>query len=440
LNFTSEIISGQRYSRQDMAAALMVCAVLVVAVLFPENFISGLPLIGTQRSYPLTLMLPFIAVFSAAYIVASQRLLRPRKVDALVLLFFIFLLARNVVGPETLATGKYVIYGLGVYYVTSLVVARRASSVWLIIYTIVGLIAVTAIYGLVEYAFQENLIYHQYVSQSVPEPRVGLHRLASFLAHPVPYGAFLIQAMPFSMLAWYMGSSSKIRVVAMAATLLGVIALFFTYSKGSWIVATMLALGSLFLIPAGRTRKFALPAVIIAGILALTAVIFWQQIRSEIEARANTSIDIRLSSWDGAVEGIRKNPVFGVGLKQGGEELKNYVDPLFYEGLGTSLPVDNYYLNLILEEGLVGFLIWAIMLALIIFEGIKVMRARGPGGPWALAAFASLVGICFNSITFESMHIWPNFVIFWMAAGFLHGIAWGNAPAAEKAAGRTVAA
>ncbi|MHB1270936.1 MAG: O-antigen ligase family protein [Thermoleophilia bacterium] len=422
----NEIVNPEEKSPLDLAALLLVCLVLSVAVLFPENFISGLPFFATRKSYPLTLLLPFMAVGSAFYIAARRKYLKPGIVDGLVLLVFVYLLARNISGPENLATVKYFVYGAGLFYLTTILSARREALLSILVYVIVGLVMLTAAYGLLEYGLQKNLVYYHYIVQAVPDPRVGLHRIGSTLAHPVSYGAFLIQGLPFAFLLWSRSRAKALgawlQALAMAGTLLALLALFFTYSKGSWIVGVLLALGLLVATRTSISRKMIVPALIIAGILAIMLAFFWQEVRVETEARAEESFVIRLETWQGALEGFSKHPLTGVGIKQGQEELQKYLDPDIYKGLSITLPVDNYYLNLLLEAGVIGLIIWLLFLVFIVLEGVKVARSRGPGQTWALAALISLLGLSLNSVTFESMLIWPNFVLFWISAGILHGL------------------
>lgn len=363
-----------------------------------------------------------------AYVSARRHDLKPGRVDILVLLVFIYLLARNIAGPENLAAVKYVIYGGGIFYITAILTARGEKYLSIIVYVIAGLVMITSAYGLIEYGFQKNLVYWEYIVQAIPDPRVGLHRIGSTLAHPVSYGAFLIQGLPFMILVWIRlrnkAQRAWLQALAMGGTLLALMALFFTYSKGSWIVAVLLSLGLLMSIGATIGRKLAAPAIIIATILAIMLAVFWQELQAETEARAENSFVIRLETWKAALEGFSEHPLTGVGIKQGKEEIKQYLDPDIYQGLNYGLPVDNYYLSLLLEGGIIGLVPWLLFLAFIILEGTKVVLIRGPGKAWALAALFSLIGICLNSATFESMHIWPNFILFWISAGIMHGLFW----------------
>jgi len=417
---TVESSTPMKYSNLDKLAAAMVCLVLSVSVLYPEIFISGMPLISTGSTSPLSLLLPVVFA-GAAYIVWKQRReIHPGRVDLLVLSYGGYLIIRNVVFSNNYTTVKYVIYGLSLYYLTSLLALKRENLLKIIGWTTIALIIVTALYGLVEYALQENIIYHKYIMDAVRDPRVGLHRVGSTLAHPVPYAAFLIQALPFTILFWASSHQRVTRAIVLAAALLGVMALFFTYSKGSWITVFIVVAAALIYTRGARIRKLVLPLLVVGTIVIIATVFFWQEIMIENEARIESSVDDRMLTWGAALDGIDDHPLFGVGYRRGEEEITKHLAPDSYD-TAIGMPVDNYYLSLMLESGILGFAIWVVMFVLIIAEGVGAVN--GPGGGWALAALASILCISLNAVTFEAMHIWPNFIFFWITAGMLHGIA-----------------
>ncbi len=411
----------------EMAAALLVCLLLSVAVLFPENFVTGLSFLTSAKTAPLALLLPLTVFFTIIYMTVRRRLVNSISLGALdliVIVFTFYLLLRNIVEPTYLYAVRYALYGICLYYLMALISVSEGPALRLIGRVIVAIILITAVYGLIEYVLQTNPVYQDYISQIVKEPRVTLHRIGSTVGHPVPYGAFLIQTIPFAVLAWTRARGKLSLAIAAFATLIGAVALFFTYSKGSWIVAVLLALASLALLRGRGHNKMVVPVVFIAAVLLITGALFWQQIRFETEERAGGSVDLRLLGWRGAQDGVHNHPVFGVGLKQGEDELARQMDPVLYQWTGKTPPVDNYYLSIALENGIVGFTMWLLLLALILFEAIRVIGAGGTGRPWAIAALISFLGIVMNSMTYESMLIWPNFVFFWIVAGMLHGLAW----------------
>ncbi|MHB9052992.1 MAG: O-antigen ligase family protein [Thermoleophilia bacterium] len=423
MNFTGEIPTPNNESRLDLAATILLCLVLLAAALFPENFVSGVPVFASQRSFPLTMLLPSAAAGTVIYFMARRKLAKPGMLDLSVALFMGYFLIRNLTSLDGFAAFKYFIYGLAVFYLSALLASRYERLLRLIIYVVLGLMVFTAIYGLAEYALQKNFIYGSYIGESVREPAVGLHRAGSTLAHPVSFGAFLVQVLPFSVLMWLQARGKKTRILAIAATVLGVLALFFTYSKGSWIAGMAVAVGALLLMRGGRNRKYLLPTVILTAIVVLLTVVFSQQVISETEVRGVNSVGVRLSKWRAAIDGFEKHPLLGVGFKRGPQELNKYIEYPYNEYYPDE-PVDNQYLSLLLEQGVAGIILWMAALIFIVAEGVGVARARGPGRPWSLAALASLIAIGLDSVTFESMQLWPNFVFFWLAAGILHGWAW----------------
>lgn len=167
-------------------------------------------------------------------------------------------------------------------------------------------------------------------------------------------------------------------------------------------------------------------AVVLAAVLALTAF-FWQEINLETSIRAGESVSGRLIAWRAAIDGIKEHWLLGVGLREGNNEILTHLDPDEYQWLvvdgNKSVPADNQYLNFFLELGLIGLVLWLAMIALLLREGVQKIKRAKQDCLWAMAATASIVGILLNAITFDALQIWPNFILFWVAAGVLHGLA-----------------
>lgn len=428
MQFVQHSFRLEKYNRLDFAAMLLVSLILVITVLFPENFISGLPFFATRNSFPLTLFLPIMVAAMTLYILRRREYIKVDMVGGLVLIFFAYTLARNISGPEYLATIKYFVYGIGLFYLTAIISTQKEAMLNVIVYVIAGLVLLTAIYGMLEYGIQKNIVYYDYIIQTVPDPRIGLHRVGSTLAHPVAYGAFLIQGLPFFLIVWMKLRARVKSLWSLAlfnvAILLAVLALFFTYSKGSWIVAVLLAICLFLSLRTSITRSIILPAIIVVVMLAIMLGVFWDEVRTETEARAQSSIEFRWRTWQTTLDSFSDHPVTGVGIKQGKEELQKHKDLEYFQYAKFVMPVDNYYLSLLLEAGVIGCSIWLMFQVLILREAIKVVRVPGHGRTLAMAALFSLLGLCLNSVTFESMLIWPNFVLFWIAAGMTHGLFW----------------
>ena len=87
-----------------------------------------------------------------------------------------------------------------------------------------------------------------------------------------------------------------------------------------------------------------------------------------------------------------------------------------------SFPVDNYYLDIFLEEGIIGLLLWALIAVLLVAKGVSTAANRSSERPWALAALLSITSLLLTSVTFDALNWWPVFVMFWVSAGILSGL------------------
>ena len=420
----SQIVT--RTSFLDRVMALLVCMTIAIAVLYPQSFFSPDSLLGNKWLDPLAAMVAPLVLAGAVCLKVRRKYFRASVVDALVLVFAVYLVAQNVIlGPTTLVTLKYVALGLGIYYLTTLLAVKGEPLRKPLLYTVIGLTLLTCAYGLLEYALQKNVIFAALISQSVPEPLHGVHRIGSTLAHPVPFGAFLLQVAPFSGMLLVISRRWWKRLLALLTMSLAVLALFLSYSKGSWMVGGILVAGALLLFPRARSRKAAFPAAIMLVIVIIALAAFWATVTREIDYRSYSSIEGREIAWRAAFAGIEQHPL-GVGLFQGSTEMQNQLEPVWRAAWGRMLAVDNYYLDLPLEAGIAGFIIWIAMMIMIFREGISVARIRGPSRPWALMALVGITAICLNAFTVDAFLQWPNYLIFWMTAGILHGIAWSN--------------
>lgn len=412
-----------------MAALLLLAAAVAAAVLYPETFIpEGKQVLGSTGITPLVALLPFLAIGTIGCVIYRWRSIRIGLLDAAVLAFLAYLLARNLTGPAAAASVEYFAYGACPFYLGALLSRRGRAYDSVFLWVVTLITALTVVYGLAEYVLQENILYHKLIAETVLEPVKGLHRIGSTLAHPVSYAAFLVQTIPFCVLAVALAKKTMMKILAAVICIAAAVALFFTYSKGSWLVAVAVAGGVLILLLRWNRRHVLWLAVLtLAGLAAMTAV-FWEEINIETSARAEQSVNTRLDTWKASVSAIEDNWLTGVGLRQGKREMLIRYDPLFLDYPYSAASVDNNYLSVFLEEGIVGIVLWLTVLALLIREGTRRVKVSGSETRlWGLAMLASIVGFILNSLTFDALLIFSNAVLFWVAAGLLHGLAWRNA-------------
>lgn len=389
------------------------------AVIFPEAFIVSYPLIGSEWTFPLTLLLPVVMMTATVFVWRHRQQLGFYKTDGAVLLFAAFLLARNV-WESPGSVSKYVIYGLAIYYLTAVLAKDKRDQRRIFIYVSV-LLVVTAIYGLFEFVVQENPLFNYPAGHiSFGQPPDATHRVGSFLTHPVVYGAFLVQALPFSIFLWIRGWNKRVAVFGIVTSLLAVVCLFLTQSKGSWIAAFLIGIIAAAYFVRTRGKKsvtVALVLLLVAG-LAVGIISSWESLDNAI--RLESSVNVRARAWEAAIDGIKENWLVGVGHKQGNQEVIDQIPEIWRRLSGYHTPpTDNNYLNVFLETGLVGGFIWLVMMTLIIVGGFRLVRQNLDSRYMLVAAYLSLIGLMLNMVTFDAMLIPANRIIFWVAAGVL---------------------
>lgn len=406
----------------DAALLVIVLLVIAAAVLYPDSFIPGGPGFGSMRMTPLSLLSPFVLLFGLVYLITWRKRLKANAVDASLIVFMAFFVARNLAGTSAIGSLKYSLYGLVIFYLCAYL-SRRVSYLRAVIYTIVFLAFITAFYGVfVEYVLQRNVLFFPLISEVVKEPPQGLHRIGSTLAHPVAYGAFLVQVAPFCVFLVLRSKDKFIRLFGGAASVMVLLALFLNYSKGSWLAALLLSLICFtFMLFRSRSRD-----IYFVSLLALVAsvftLVFWNQISSEVSVRTGLSIEGRQFGWDAAVTTIEKHPLLGVGLWNGQPESFSYLSEAM-QSQSLHMPIDNYYLTLLAEEGIVGFSLWMLFIAAIIKRGFKAAASRrGESTSLLFALVLSVLGLTLNAITYEAMFVWSNLIIFWVSAGLLRGL------------------
>ena len=349
-----------------------------------------------------------MTVMAVVYIYYYRKDLQFNILDIAVIIFFGYFLIRNITGAEYAKTIKYLILGLGTIYFTALT-TKIFGLFKILVMTILFVTCITAIYGFFEYVLQDSVFSY------VDAP--GLHRVGSFFSNPVIYGAFLVQALPFCVLFIIRPASFSLRIFSIISTLWASLALLLTYSKGSWLSMGIISLFFLaWFILKSRTKKLVY-LIIIAGLAGTTTLIFWNQIRYEALER-KISYAVRSHLWLTTIEAIPDNLFLGVGFHNGAQSIQQYLEPGWQI---YSYPIDNFFLNVIYELGVVGLILWLLFLSIFIGKGIMVAVRNQQERVMVVAALTSIIGIIINSVTYDAFLHWPNLVLFWIALGMIRG-------------------
>lgn len=397
-----------------IALATIICLSVAMVMCFPEIGVMmifvAIPF--TAHAWPLLIM---IAVVFASFLfkfIRGKRIMRFELIDAMVLLFGLMLVAScfyTLGGIDSILRACAYLGLLGVYF---LIVNLYIRKTWIsrgfrVVCAITGIMSVFAILqgGLKDPAWEDASVYSD-----------AHARIASFFDNPNLLGVFLIIVLPFALANVL--KAEKILEKSFYSICFGVIAVavIFTYSRSAWL-GMLVGLVIFFLTYSFRT----LWGVLITG--AISAPVLYYLLPEDMLTRflsifnpnyADSSIEYRRKIWDTVILEL-KNHIFGIGV---GESAFWTVFPQYAEN--TSTPVwhsHSLYLQILLELGIIGIIIFAIIMLMFsqkCFGSIKQRRRGEPSRALIAAGLASISGVLVAGLV---DHAWFNnrvFLTFWI--------------------------
>jgi len=220
-----------------------------------------------------------------------------------------------------------------------------------------------------------------------------LQRLASIFGDPNVFGAFLVAASPFALLMATQLPTPRLRRIAGALAFVLILALWLSFSRGAWI-AIIVGVGTVLAILDRRTLLLGLGICVLSF---ATAVVMPRDllvhrssgggdrpelIDSTVDRIGTVGLggDLRTLFILNAIPIVRDHPLLGVGPgRYGGTVAHTYPTPI-YEQYDTDRlfwnpqqrTVDNFWLHILVETGIVGFVIF---LATAMLPGVRILSA-----------------------------------------------------------------
>ena len=205
-------------------------------------------------------------------------------------------------------------------------------------------------------------------------------------------------------------------LMRVAATLIILVGLFLSFSRGAWghfVFSATVMVGLLFLTdrrPRFRRRVVFTTAAAAAGVVVLLAVaLSISSVRDMFEIRAEVlqSYDTgertsRFSRQLDAVEVVLEEP--------------NGLGPMQF-GLRFGQDVHNVYLNALVAYGWVGGIAYLLIVVMTLARGLAAIRRQSPWRAYLIAAYATFVGLTLEGLIVDTDH-WRHFFL-------LVGLIWG---------------
>lgn len=402
---------------------IMVCTTVillsvVIVMCFPEiglmMILVAIPLTG--HAWPLLIMIAIVFISFLFKFIRGKRIMRFELIDVFVVLFGLIIIASCFYtegGIDSILRACAYLGLMSIYFIIVNIYIRktwisRAFRLVCIITTIMSVFAI-AHGGLQDPSWMDATVYSNIHS-----------RIALFFDNPNLLGVYLITVLPFA-LANLM-REKKVIEKSFYAICFGVItvAVIFTYSRSAWL-GMIVGLIIFFLTYNFRnlwgvliTASISLPALYYLLPRDMVNRFIYTFIGIFNPEYRDSSMSYRIDIWDTVIPKI-KDHLLGIGI---GEHAFWNVFPQYAESGAT--PVwhsHNLYLQIILELGIVGIIMFAILMFMFSQKCFGVIKQRQRGEESRALISAGLASISGALVAGLADHVWFNnrvFLIFWI--------------------------
>ncbi|MEM9153653.1 MAG: IctB family putative bicarbonate transporter [Cyanobacteria bacterium P01_F01_bin.33] len=318
---------------------------------------------------------------------------------------------------------KLTLYLLGFLLLHRLLQRSRWRSILVVVLLLATL--VESVHGL------RQFIYGAEELATWVDPESGLTgttRVYSYLLNPNLLAGYLVPAVPIGLAAAWTWSGWGAKAFAVCATGMNVACLALTFSRGGWIgvMAALVAMtlllvqwNQIYLPP--RWRRWALPALVGSGAIAIVlAVAFVEPIRLRVfsifAGRSDSSNNFRINVWLAVIDMIWAFPRIGIGP---GNDAFNRVYPLFQQPNYNALGAYSVPLELMVETGLIGFVVYLWFVLVWVVHGLRtwltLWQARHPNALWVAGGLAAIAGMTVHGLV-DTVWYRPQIQMLWWFA------------------------
>ena len=333
---------------------------------------------------------------------------------------------------------KLFYYTLTGIYLPYLVVSQFSGreAIHKLIRWATGVAAAVALYGICVYASGSYFFWGQFYEAYNPYYG-GADRAASTLGNAVFTGSYLALCLPFSLWAFDSERSRGRKMLFGMFTLLIMIGLGLTFTRGAWLAAAVACV--IFLRPranaiwqhARRVVNIHRVVIFLTVVLLLVPVLeglgfkrpihqtwtgLWSRVGQSFQIRSTESF--RLAQYGTALRVLRERPLLGVGFGNFTRLFEKYKDPST-PPIHLATTTESMYLMFACETGLLGLVAVLFVFYAVIHALYGAYRAAPPGPERDLlvAALGAFSGFLLNMGTWDALNQPTVRMTFWMFVG-----------------------
>ena len=241
-------------------------------------------------------------------------------------------------------------------------------------------------------------------------------RITSFLEHYNGLAGYLNIVLPFCLAFAIGGTDPVLRTLSRWCLALAAIALLLTQSRGGLLAFVAILLVYAYLSANDRKARVRRVAVVLIVCLFAAAVAgFFFQRLGEIDDFTAVS---RLAIWGGAFTVFAQSPLFGTGFGN----LRGLMGSILNLPDGWTGDAHNLYLELLAETGLVGFMVFAVLIVLALRTALKQLRKAENhfNKMIGIAIFTVICGVLVHGTVDYLFHTTPQATaLFFLVMGLL---------------------
>lgn len=239
-------------------------------------------------------------------------------------------------------------------------------------------------------------------------------RVYSTFDNPNVLGQYLVMAIPvvFALLWSDKRLGAKAAYAGIAIVMMA--CLIFTWSRAAW-VGIILAIGFYMVM---KDRRWA--SLLVVALLIMPFVLP-ESIISRITSLGNmkdSSTAYRFSVWISSLRMAGDYWISGIGLGAGAFE--RVYQKYALNGAGFALHSHNFYIQLVVEMGILGIILFAFIMISTYRKIISIKDKNSSNKNVALAMGGALIGYMFQGV---AENLWYNYrmiLLFWIYLGILH--------------------